>query len=770
MADEDRPRDDGAPARIDGSKHALVDEITTAWRRAQDAFVKSERRYRDLVEQSLGLICTHDLTGCLSSINPAAARSLGYEPDHGVGRNLVEFLAPETRHLFDGYLQRIHERGHDAGLMRVISRDGGERVWMYRNVLVNEPEQSPYVLGHAIDITERIFAERALRENEQDLRRAHDALEHRVKERTIALEEANERLRVEIAERQHAEELRERALIQQRDTLGFLAAVSEGLAPVLRFEQLLDVLRKMPVPFAADWTMVHVVDEDARLTTLAGIHIDPARRATLLQMAALASGPLAADSLVSRAIGEGRRMLVTHAPDDAAAFIGHIDTAPLLKELGANAIAILPLAAHRRTKAALSLGVADGTRFTGPGRIILEDLANRIRLALDRIELYHEAQEANRVKDEFLSTLSHELRTPLNAVYGWARILQTRQLDRKTAHAVEVIERNAEAQIRMIEDVLDVSRMITGKLTLAMESVDVRAVLRSTLDSVRPALQAKNVRLDVQIPEEGPAVLADPNRLQQVFWNVLSNAVKFTGRGGLVTVTLRYEDDWAEIQIADTGIGIRRDVLPFVFDRFRQGDSSTTRLHGGLGLGLAIVRQLVELHGGTIKAESAGETRGALFTIHLPVDRRSGITVADTLADASVDAIAVRSLLGCKVLIVEDHEDARELVANVLATAGAEVMTAATTEDALNLLSRETPDVLLADLGLPGEDGYALLKYIRDMKAFESKALPAIALTAYARASDRDRALAAGFLHFIVKPVDPALLVQMIESVIEPRT
>ena len=769
MADEDRPRNEEASARVEDSGDGLVDEITTAWRRAQDALVKSERRYRDLVEQSLGLICIHDLSGRLSSINPAAARSLGYEPSHGVGRNLTEFLAPETRHLFDGYLQRIRERGHDTGLMRVIARDGGERVWMYRNVLVSEPGQSPYVLGHAIDITDRIVAERALRENQQALRRAHDALERRVKERTIALEEANDRLRVEIAERQHAEELRERTLIQQRDTLGFLAAVSEALAPVLRFEQLVDVLRAMPVPFAADWTLVHLVDENARLTTHAGIHVDPARRTTLLDLAAVASGSLPADCLVSRTIGEGQVMLITDAAGNAAALTGRVEMAPLLEALGAGAIAILPLAAHRRSKAALSLGVADGARFTGPGRIVLEDLANRIRLALDRVELYDEAQEANRVKDEFLSTLSHELRTPLNAVYGWARILHTRQLDRNTAHAVEVIERNAEAQIRMIEEVLDVSRMITGKMTLAMEPVDVRAVLRSTLDSVRPAMQAKGVRLDVQLPVEGAAVLADPNRLQQVFWNVLSNAVKFTGRGGLVTVTLRREHEWAAIQVADTGIGIRREVLPFVFDRFRQGDSSTTRLHGGLGLGLAIVRQLVELHGGTVKAESAGETCGAVFTIHLPIDGRSSVTAAETSADVSAGATTARSLFGRKVLIVEDHEDARELVASVLATAGAEVMTAATTEDALNQLSRVTPDVLLADLGLPGEDGYALLKYVRDMKAFQSKALPAIALTAYARASDRERALSAGFLHFLVKPVDPAVLVTVIESVMDKR-
>ena len=451
----------------------MLDEITAAWQQAKDAFEKSERRYRNLVEHSLGLICTHDLAGRLQSINPAAARSLGYEPEHGVGRSLAEFLAPETRHLFDGYLQRIRDNGQDAGLMRVIARDGGERVWMYRNVLFEEPGRHPYVLGHAIDITERIVAERTLREKEHALRRAHDELERRVKERTVALEQANERLRVEIAERQHAEERRERALIEQRDTLAFLAAVSEGLAPVLRFDQLLDVMRTLPVPFAADWTMVHVLAEDGGIRSEPGIHFDPRRTASLTSLAAAASGSLPFDSLIARAIATGRLMIVTAADDLGTEFAETAATVPLLQQLGIGSLAVLPLVAHGQLTAALSLGAAAVDRFAGSGRIVVEDLARRSRLALDRIELYREAQDANRVKDEFLSTLSHELRTPLNAVYGWARILRMRRLDRNTAHAVEVIERNAEAQIRLIEDVLDVSRIIAGKMTLAMESIDV---------------------------------------------------------------------------------------------------------------------------------------------------------------------------------------------------------------------------------------------------------------------------------------------------------
>ena len=765
MSDEHpRPRHKRSQGVTSDSQHDVLDGITAAWQQAKDAFASSERRYRNLVEHSLGLICTHDLTGRLRSINPAAARSLGYEPEQGVGRNLAEFLAPGTRHLFEDYLQRIKENRQDAGLMRVIARDGGERVWMYHNVLSDEPGAELYVLGHAIDITERIVAERMLREKEHALRRAHDELERRVIERTVALEQSNERLRIEIAERQRAEERRERALVEQRDTLAFVASVSEGLAPVLTFEQLLDAMRTLPVPFAADWTMVHVLTED-RIHTEPGNHVDPQRVVSLASLAATASGLVPADSLIARAFATGRPVIVTPADGSGMDFVGIADTLPLLRQVGIGSLAVLPLVAQGQPTAAISLGAAEVGRFAGSGRIVVEDLARRSRLALDRIQLYREAQEANRVKDEFLSTLSHELRTPLNAVYGWARMLRMRRLDKNTAHAVEVIERNAEAQIRLIEDVLDVSRIITGKMLLAMEPLDVRAVLEATLDSVRPSLQAKRVRLETDFEDGDHPVFADPHRLQQAFWNVLSNAVKFTASDGLITVKLRRRDDWAEVEISDTGIGIRREVLPFVFERFRQADSSTTRVHGGLGLGLAIVRQVVELHGGTVKADSAGEAHGASFTIHLPIDRRIGIvTSATTAIEPSTGPIPPRSLRGRKVLVVEDHDDARELVAGVLRAAGAVVTTAASSEESLDRLADMTPDVLLLDLGLPGEDGYMLLRRIRAMKAFEGRTIPAIALTAYARASDRKRALAAGFLDYVVKPVDPEELVNVIRS------
>ena len=746
-----------------------LDEMTAAWQQAKQAFEESERRYRNLVEHSLGLICTHDLDGRLLSINPAAAHSLGYEPEYGVGLNLATFLAPETRHLFDDYLQRIRNHRQDAGLMRVIARNGHARVWMYRNVLCEEPDGTTYVLGHALDITERVAAERTLRENEHALRGAQAELERRVKERTIALEQANERLRVEIADRQRAEEHRERALIDQRDTLAFLAAVSEALAPVVKLEELLDVVRTLPVPVAADWTMVLGQTGEGAIRSPAGVHPFAERAQLLTDLARVTTASLPADCLIARAIATGQVMILSDSADDLATRVaGDGEAAALLRALGIGCAAIIPLEA---LKSALLLGATSVSRFAGSGRMIIEDLARRIRLTLDRIQLYREAQEANRLKDEFLSTLSHELRTPLNVVFGWARILRMRQLDESTSHAVEVIERNVGAQIRLIEDVLDVSRIITGKMALSLESLNVREVLSATIDAVRPVTQAKEVRLDAHLDPDVADVSADPHRLQQVFGNVLSNAVKFTRVGDVITVTLRSANGGAEIRVADTGVGIRPDVLPFVFDRFRQADSSTTRGHGGLGLGLAIVRHIVELHGGTVAADSPGEGRGATFTIWLPHDRATPVsTPTETAAAAlSLDVGRPEALHGRKVLVVEDHDDARELVASVLGAAGAEVISVTSTREALDCLGGMTPDLLLADLGLPGEDGYTLLRRIRAMKTSETDALPAVAITAYARASDRERALAAGFLRYVVKPVDPAELVNLLASVIETR-
>jgi PAS domain S-box-containing protein len=761
MGEENRDPKPVANGTAQTLRPATLERITAAWQETTEALRDSERRYRELVEYSLGLICTHDLAGHILSINPAAASSLGYEPGDGIGRNLRDFLAPSARHLFDEYLKRIQEEGHDAGLMRVVSRTGTEKVWMYRNVM-SRGSGGSYVLGHAIDVTDRVTAERTLRLNEQALRTAQSELEARVRERTLALEEANDRLRIEIAEREEVERSSQRALIEQRDTLAFLANFSDRLAPLVTFEDLIEVVRRLPVPFLADWTMVHVVNDDGSVRFVPGVHAERAQE-RLLGAVAVPNSKIDPLSHLGEVIATGRLAILTLNTDNvAASLIGAAGRHNALLRFQARTAAMLPLMIDGRVKAVLSLLSTREHRFMSSDSFVVEDVARRIGLALDRIQLYREAHEANRLKDEFLGTLSHELRTPLNAIFGWARILRTRDLDTGTAHAVEVIQRNAEAQVRLIEEVLDVSRIVKGKMTLASEPLDVAAIVRATVDTVRPAIHAKRIRLEERVSQT-PTVLGDAHRLQQVFWNLLSNALKFTGSEGTITITLRRTGRQIEFEIADTGVGIRREVLPFIFDRFRQADSSTTRTYGGLGLGLAIVRNIVELHGGTVHAASAGEGHGATFTIHLPTADSDHAAVPGGSVEAEASGFEVSATLqGRTILIVEDHEDARDLIKGVLEGSGASVLSASTTREAIDLATGAKPDAVVADLGLPGEDGFVLLTRIRTIHPD----VPVLALTAYARTTDRDRALAAGFAEHVVKPVDPKQLVQLIDAFI----
>lgn len=383
-------------------------------------------------------------------------------------------------------------------------------------------------------------------------------------------------------------------------------------------------------------------------------------------------------------------------------------------------------------------------------------------------ELRRGAEEANRVKDEFLSTVSHELRTPLNAILGWTWLLDNGKLDAEgRSRAVATIERNARSQSQIIDDLLDVSRIITGKLRLQVESVDLGQIIDAALDSIRPAADAKEIAIERRLDPAAAQAKGDPQRLQQIVWNLLSNAVKFTPRGGGVEVSLGRWDSQIEIGVSDTGIGIRPDFLGHVFDRFRQADSSSTRAHGGLGLGLAIVRHLVELHGGTVEARSGGEGDGSRFLVRLPVPALAPVPEVDESRSpheaAARETGVERELQGVKVLLVDDEADARELMPAVLEQFGARVAVAASAAEALTLLQRSGVDVLVADIGMPEEDGYSLIGRVRAL-AGSVRDLPAIALTAYAGDADRRRALEAGFHLHLAKPVEPSELVSAVAS------
>ncbi len=394
----------------------------------------------------------------------------------------------------------------------------------------------------------------------------------------------------------------------------------------------------------------------------------------------------------------------------------------------------------------------------------------RAKLLVREQEARRQAEEANRMKDEFLATVSHELRTPLNAMLGWAQVLRLGKLDdAASARALETIERNARAQAQLIADLLDVSRIITGKLRLDVQPVELPRIIEAALEGVRPGADAKGIRMDIALDRLGSPVLGDADRLQQVVWNLLSNAIKFTPRGGSVAVRLHPRGPNAEIRVSDTGAGIRPDFLPYVFDRFRQAESAITRTHGGLGLGLSIVRHLVELHGGSVAVDSDGEGRGAAFTVLLPVraavpeDAGEEVPLLEAGLKPQVwDCPAL--LQGVRVLVVEDEEDTRELLITALEQCGAQVTGVPSAADALASLDRLPADVLVSDLAMPDEDGYSLIRKVRAREAESGGHLPAAALTAYARAEDRTKALGAGFQMHLPKPIDPSDLVAVVAS------
>lgn len=382
-----------------------------------------------------------------------------------------------------------------------------------------------------------------------------------------------------------------------------------------------------------------------------------------------------------------------------------------------------------------------------------------------------DAERTGKMKDEFLATLSHELRTPLNAILGWSQLMREMRENGDLDEGLQIIERNARAQAKIIEDLLDMSRIISGKVKLDIQPVDLAAAVQAAIENARPAAQAKNIRLECLIDPAVKPVCGDPNRLQQVLWNLLSNSVKFTPADGRITVTLKKVNSQSVITVTDTGEGIEPEFLPHVFDRFRQADGSTTRRHSGLGLGLSIVRQLVELHGGTITARSDGKDKGALFEILLPcvapVREQEPAAIHPPIAPPAVEKRAAKDcakLRGIKVLVVDDEADARLMMRRFLEGYKAVVFTSGSAAEALDVIKREKLDVVVSDIGMPEKDGYELIRDLRSLGNGQSQ-IPAIALTAYARTEDRIKAINAGFQLHLAKPVEPAELLTVVASV-----
>ena len=533
----------GRPAEF-----VLIHDVTER-RKAEIALRSSEDRYRDLVDNSHELICTHDLEGKVLSVNPWAARVLGYPREKLIGMNIRDGLVPEYRAQFDQYLNTMKTNGSARGVMKVRTATGETRLWEYYNTLRTDGVEAPIVRGMAHDVTER-----------------REALKR---------------------------------------------------------------------------------EKEARL----------------------------------------------------------------------------------------------------------------------------EAEAANRVKDEFLSTLSHELRTPLTAIVGWSDLLLHDEVaPHKQREAIATIVRNANSQGQLINDLLEVSRIITGKLRLEFASCELEPVIQTAVEAVRPTAEAKGVKLQLLLePDTGP-VSGDRERLQQIVWNLLSNGVKFTRQGGLVQVKLQRADGQVEVVVSDSGVGIDREFLPHVFERFRQADGSTTRTYGGLGLGLAIVRHLVELHGGSVAADSAGSNKGATFTVRFPamiefVGQQFELTeLVENQTVSAESRVREQSLSGLRVLMVDDEFDARALVTVMLEASGAQVLAVASAAEALDSIESWKPDLLIADIGMPVEDGYSLIRKVRALPNERGGQTPAVALTAYARSDDRQRALAEGYQVHVAKPVDRVELATVIST------
>ncbi|WP_414519202.1 PAS domain S-box protein [Nostoc sp. PCC 9305] len=483
------------------------------------------------------------------------------------------------------------------------------------------------------------------------------------------------------------------------------------------------------------------------------------------------SFPLAAPNQIAETVRTGQPIFLENL---AAMIARYPNLADVVTVMANNAWASIPLIVEGKVIGALGLSFTTAQIFNEEDRGFMLTLGQQCAQAIARAQLYEaektaraQAETANRIKDEFLAVLSHELRTPLNPILGWAKLLRTRKFDEATKiRALETIERNAKLQTQLIGDLLDVSRILQGKVRLNLHAVDLKIAIASALETVRLAAEAKSIQIQIILSNDIGKVLGDGDRLQQVMWNLLSNAVKFTPTEGQVEVRLQQVGLDAQIQVIDTGKGINPEFLPYVFDYFRQADAKTTRVFGGLGLGLAIVRHLVELHGGTVQAESLGEGQGATFTVKLPLLKNSELRVSSSEASQAELSTEETLLAGVQILLVDDQADVREFFSFALEQYGATVTAVESADEALQTLVQSQPDILLSDIGMPFMDGYMLLREVRKLPPEQGGQIPAIALTAYAGEINYNQAMAAGFQKHLPKPVDPVDLAAAIVSLI----
>ena len=562
----------------------------------------------------------------------------------------------------------------------------------------------------------------------------------------------------------------------------YLARAGEALVAASDYREALTTVTQLAVPRLADWCAVDILEPgDGAARQLAVAHVDPSKVALARELGHRYPPDPAAETGSPNVIRTGVAELYPRIPEElltaAAVDDEHLR---LIRELALHSAMVVPLRGRERVFGAITFVYAESGREYGDDDLAFaQELARRAAVVIERRRLEEErvvllererqaradAEMANRAKDEFLATVSHELRTPLNAILGWTVMLRQKQVPHELDRGLAIVERNARAQARLIDDVLDISRIIGGKLRLDLGWTNVPLVITNAAESARPLAEAKQIALVTAIDPELTGIVADPERLQQVVSNLLSNAVKFTPSGGRVEIEARRHGSRLRIRVTDTGEGVDPSLLAAIFEPFRQADASTTRRHGGIGLGLAIVRQLVQAHGGTVRAESAGRDRGATFVVELPaLPAAAPQHAASRAVEPSRAPSATRRLEGLRVLAVDDEAEALALVRELLEDSGATVEIADCAARALEIFPRLRPDVLVSDIGMPDVDGYALLRRIRSLAAADGGRTPALALTAYAGREDADRAFAAGFQTHLAKPVEADHLLAVIAN------
>ncbi len=565
---------------------------------------------------------------------------------------------------------------------------------------------------------------------------------------------------------------RDSQLAEQNTNLEFLAEAGQLLSSSLDYRSTLNRLTGLIVPRMADWCAVHLEGEGEMPIA----HVDHAKVPLLRALYERFPLPQSSAYGYRSVIRTGEPQLVQVLdPKDLDALAQNDEHRELLRQVSTSSWMVLPLRVQGTMFGALTLAYSDSGRHYAPSDLTFAgELARRAAVAIDNARLYELSQHersrveaATRAKDEFVAMVSHELRTPLNAILGWLRLVRSGTLDEsKKAHAFEVIERNARAQSQLVADLLDISRVITGKIRINPAQVDLSNVVDMAVEVVRPAAEAKRISIQMDLDRSGAILRGDADRLQQIVWNLLANAVKFTPKNGIVRVVLRRVESDLELCVEDSGEGIDPHFLPHVFESFRQSDTSLARPHGGLGIGLSIAKHLVELHGGSIEARSRGKGEGATFRVLLPisplVSTTFGVARVPATTEPRIGVALPTGLDGIRVLLVDDDDDARELVRFVLDGCGMDVTVAGTAEEALDQLAKATPHIVISDIGMPVEDGYSLIRSIRTLSDPEKASVPTIALTAFARSEDRTRALVEGFNLHIAKPVEPDALVRAV--------